>query len=38
MYKDKFDIDFELPEVITNTPTTKPRIHVGGSVCTSCEG
>jgi len=37
MHKDKFDIDFELPEVITNVPT-RPRIHIGNSVCTSCEG
>jgi hypothetical protein len=35
--KDVEDLDFELPTVEA-TGTTKPRVHVGGDVCTACEG
>ena len=30
--------DFDLPEVEAGATAMRPRIHVGGSVCLSCEG
>ena len=33
----KLEIDFDLPEVVSNNPS-KPRVHAGSdSVCTACE-
>jgi len=29
--------DFDLPEV-ESSAAARPRIHIGGSVCLSCEG
>ncbi len=29
--------DFDLPAVTSSTPSA-PRVHIGGSVCVSCEG
>jgi hypothetical protein len=32
------NVDFDLPEVATNTPT-KPRIHMASeAICVACEG
>jgi hypothetical protein len=36
-YMEKFDMNFELPEVATSE-STRPKIHIGGDVCVSCEG
>lgn len=33
-----FDMDFDLPDVADNTQAGKPRIHIAGDVCVSCEG
>ena len=39
MGKETFDdFDFDLPEVEAGATAMRPRIHVGGSVCLSCEG
>ena len=29
--------DFDLPAVTSSAPSA-PRVHIGGSVCVSCEG
>lgn len=31
------EVDFELPPVDETSPSA-PRVHIGGSVCISCEG
>ncbi len=31
------EFDFELPAV-PSSPSSAPRVHVGGSVCLGCEG
>ena len=38
MAHNTFNVDFDLPEVATNTPT-KPRIHMASeAICVACEG
>jgi hypothetical protein len=38
MANNTFNVDFDLPEVVSSAPT-KPRIHMASeSVCVSCEG
>lgn len=38
--KEEIEIpEFDLPDVSEDTPkATAPRVHIGGSTCTSCEG
>lgn len=31
------NFDFDLPEVESNIPVV-PKVHIGGNVCTACEG
>lgn len=31
------EIDFDLPEIEEKKPA-KPKIHIGGDTCVSCEG
>lgn len=38
MENNTFDMDFELPAVANETPSSKPRVHIAGDVCVSCEG